>query len=707
LANYLFRLSKENENPEQGSAESWYRFQAYHTAKQFSERFPEGLGSKACKMLMREISQSDFSAELDQQWYPNTSGLLKLKYKNMRKLYVYVFDLKNPNDTAANPAPGKLISLQQFPLKDFGDFYEHRVQLDLPCLPIGKYYVELADTVLTYNDAARLATYIIVAPARLSYFTNSSGKQEAFAIDCKTGFSRRLKNVKIDSLLHFPYTIPAKQAIVLGAKAEVLVPNSSELREIKHQLPKPSLSLNKAAYLPGDIVECVAKITPQEYKRFVHLGAYIPLLLNQGQAINVRDFLLMNQGNDSKQVLTQGVASATPKQFWFNQDNQFVIRFHLDSVLRDGDYILQVGDASITIPVRKAYNEGSFSIEAPLKATFGERMHFTAKWNNGVNQSFIPKQVNVSVALLAYNDKLLSPSRHIIDQSVKVNKDGSFSFDFIPTAAEKSEEQMDNTQLSRYTFTWNFLDSSAQTQTQFNRYYISSPDAVLVSEIPEKVEYNGLLESLPILKAIDAEGALVGSYPCTAQLIRLRQPLITPINTTFTPDYYSIPIDSFRAKFPYFAYGGESNIQNFTKRDTVLNVLAISTEALSRCLFPKLDNGAYLFQVQSTDPHLHTKPIQNRFFYVNPLDEKHECPEWLSISFLYDSPLVHCGKKGQEIQCYFFSDKGIIKHTNFKSNGKWKKLKCPAGTRSIVVETYLDGKHIVRSWAYPEIEELL
>jgi hypothetical protein len=164
-----------------------------------------------------------------------------------------------------------------------------------------------------------------------------------------------------------------------------------------------------------------------------------------------------------------------------------------------------------------------------------------------------------------------------------------------------------------------------------------------------------------------------------------------------------MPVDSFRAKFPYFAYGGENNIQNFTTRDTVLNVQAISTDALLQTLFPKMDNGAYMFQIQSTDPHLKTKQLKSRFYFINPLDEKNECPEWLSITFHYDGPMVHCAKKGQAIQCYFFSDKGIIKHSMFKSNGKWKKLKCPNGTRYVVLETYVAGKHIVHAWAWPEL----
>ncbi len=695
LASYLYKMSKENESPEQGSAASWYRFQAYHTAKQYSTRFPDGLGTKACRMLMREISQSNFSAELDQQWYPNMPTLLKLKYKNMRQLYVYIFDLKNPNDTAASPEPGTLLKLQKVSLKDFGDFYEHRTQIAIEGLNAGKYYLELSDTVLTYDDAARLAAYIVVAPLRITYFTNDKGKQEALAIDIKTGEKEKCKNFNLDSYKHFPVQLASStDGKLVGATTEITRPNESELKSVKHQLPAPVLTLNKGAYQPGDMVECVAKISAKEYAQYLHLGGYYPQLLNAGQEINVPDFKVADN-------------ELVRKLYWFNEDHQFVIRFHLDSVLRDGDYLLQVGDASVQIPVRNNFDQGTFSIKGPLKANFGERMHFAAKWIPGNGQKYSPSHADVSVALLEYDFGKVGLSRHVSNQSLKLDAHGNFVFDYVPVSQASADDNNNMHYLARYTFTWTFLDSSGQAQVQYNRYYISYPDLTLVSEVPSTIEYNGLLESMPILKAIEADGALADKYPCKARLIRLRQTLTTPVVSNFTPDYFTMPVDSFRNKFPHFTYAGETDINNFTTRDTVLKVEAINTNALSNTLFPKLDNGAYMLELESSDPRLKTTINRNRFSYINAADSKNPSPEWLSITYHYSAPYVSCAEKGKSIQVYYYGEKGMLKHATIKSSAKWTKLKCPAGTRSIVLETYVAGKHIVRSWAYPEIEELL
>ena len=229
----------------------------------------------------------------------------------------------------------------------------------------------------------------------------------------------------------------------------------------------------------------------------------------------------------------------------------------------------------------------------------------------------------------------------------------------------------------------------------------------MLSELSPKVEYNSLLESYPIIKAIDGDGLMAAKYPCTARIIRLRPPFLSPVQSDFTPDYFALPVDTFHSKFPYFAYAGESNLENLTMRDTVLTIKAATTDALSNNLFSKLQNGAYELQIQSDDDRLKSTIAKHRFLYINPSDEKTECPEWLSISYYNDGPYYHCAQKGQTIQCYFYSDNGIIAHSVVKSTGKWKKLKFPAGTRYILMETYLGGKHIVRSWAYPEIAELL
>lgn len=696
LATYLYRLSKDNESPEQGTPESWYRFQAYQTAKQFSTRFPQGLGSKACRMLMQEIAQSDFSAELDEQWYPNKSSLIKLKYKNMRHLYVYVFDLKNKQDTTQSPEPGNLISLQQFNLKDFGDYYQHHTQLVLQGLNSGKYYVELSDTVLTYENAARLATYIIVAPARVIYLKEANGKQSASVVDISNGKILKKKLNSFNESVKFPWSVSNKSgSILVGGKSEIKQPTANDFENnLKHSLPVPNLTLNKPAYAPGDIVECIAKISARDYARYIHLGGYYPNLLNEGQAINVNDFF-------------QNEHPLIRKLYWFNEDYQFVIRFRLDQVLRDGDYLLQVGDASVTIPVRNTFEQGTFSIKGPLKATFGNRMNFTAQWKKGTSNKYIPKNVNVSVALLESNFNKPNASRHILDKVIEVQKDGSFNFDFTPSTEPVLDANMDVHQLARYTFTWSFVDSLGQSQSQYNRYFLSNPDLLMVSELTDKVESNSLLESMPIVKAIDGDGLMSSKYPCGVKIIRLRSPFVSPINSDFTPDYFALPVDSFRSKFPYFAYAGETNLQNLSLRDTVVNRELNSVDDCNNSLFSKLGNGAYLLQIEATDKNYKSTVDKHRFLYISPADENNEVPEWLSISYYNDGPYYHCAQKGQTIQCYFYSDNGIIAHSVVKSTAKWKKLKFPAGTRYILMETYIDGKHIVRSWAYPEIAELL
>jgi hypothetical protein len=694
LATYLFRLSKENESPEQGSAASWYRFQAYHTAKQFSARFPDGLGSKACRMLMHEISQSDFSAEMDEQWYPNKPSLLKLKYKNMHHLYVYVFDLKNRQDTSQSPEPGTLLSLQQFELKDFGDFYEHRTQLMLQGLTSGKYYVELADTVLTYPDAARLATYIIVAPARITYYENANGKRMAKVVDINSGEALVKKFELQKSISCFPVDFRWKsKSIVVGGVSEISVAQSiDKSNTIIHSLPVPMLTLNKGAYAPGDVVECIAKANPKDFLNALHTGGYTVSLSNIGQEISVPDLMLEKNQH---------------KLFWYNEDHQFIVRFRLDSILRDGNYLLQIGDASVTIPVRNSFDQGTFIIKSPIKASFEERMHFTAQWKKGTKENYIPKNINVSIALLEYDFNKSNPSRHILDKVISLNKDGSFAFDFVPITNAKYDERFNTHNLSRYTFTWSFLDSLGQPQTQFNRYYIASPNVLLVSELPEKVEANQLVENRPVLKAIDGEGLVVSNFLVSAKIIRLRPPFIAPIISDFTPDYFTMPVDTFRAKFPYFAYAGETKLQNLSTRDTVFQTSSTNIELLSNQLFHSLQNGAYLLQIEPSDKLFKTTMEEHRFIYVNPKDNKTEVPEWLSISYNNGFPSIHCAKKAQILQCYFFTDKGVLKQTTLKSTAKWQKLKCPAGTRYIVVETYIAGKHIVRSWTYPEIDCLL
>ncbi|MEY3194314.1 MAG: hypothetical protein RIQ78_411, partial [Bacteroidota bacterium] len=146
LANHLYYLESGNKGDNAKTAVS--------VLERAISRYPHTYGEKMCQQLLRQIRATSISTNVEQINLPNQNILVQLGFRNVRKVWVKVvqgnFDrvkwhalTSEQQFQTINGLPP--IQNRTWDIQDPGDFQPHQTEIALEALPLGNYWVLLAD----------------------------------------------------------------------------------------------------------------------------------------------------------------------------------------------------------------------------------------------------------------------------------------------------------------------------------------------------------------------------------------------------------------------------------------------------------------------------------------------------------------------------------------------------------------------------------
>ncbi len=169
------------------------------------QRHPDTYGAKLCKRLLAEIQATSLSTNVEQVNLPNKSVLVQVGFRNLKKVWVKVvrsdFDQAKWEDLDYGEQYEYLnrlkpIQNRSWDIQDPGDYQLHQTEIALDRLPVGNYWVLIANNgdFQTKNSQVVYANFVVSNIAAVSY--NELGATRFVLADRNTGAP--LAGVKLD-----------------------------------------------------------------------------------------------------------------------------------------------------------------------------------------------------------------------------------------------------------------------------------------------------------------------------------------------------------------------------------------------------------------------------------------------------------------------------------------------------------------------------
>lgn len=168
-------------------------------------RHPDTYGAALCRDLLRIIRTTSLNAKVEEVNVPNQPLLVHLDFRNLKKVWVKVVrtDFEQENWDALTwdeqyDYLQRLSPLQSrsWDIQDPGDYQAHRTEIALEALPLGNYYVFVANNAefKADNGSVNVANFVVSNIASVTY--NELGQARIVLADRSSGAP--LAGVKLD-----------------------------------------------------------------------------------------------------------------------------------------------------------------------------------------------------------------------------------------------------------------------------------------------------------------------------------------------------------------------------------------------------------------------------------------------------------------------------------------------------------------------------
>ncbi|MEY4134585.1 MAG: hypothetical protein RL386_935, partial [Bacteroidota bacterium] len=157
-------------------------------------RFPGSVGASKCAALLREINASSLRVEVEEVILPNRPILAAIAFKNNAKAWFRLLRIseKDANELDRMDRDEALKRLSSLPvlrswtadLPEDGDLQEHRTEMTMAGLPIGRYALVFDDTIIAAKGPLRKNTisWIYFSVSELAYLFSSRDGQLEFLL---------------------------------------------------------------------------------------------------------------------------------------------------------------------------------------------------------------------------------------------------------------------------------------------------------------------------------------------------------------------------------------------------------------------------------------------------------------------------------------------------------------------------------------------
>lgn len=623
-AQLLYAIPYNELNPET----KFSKQKAAELCKQAIEKYPKSYGAGLCKYLLAQIEEKSMSLQTERVNPKDKEFRALLTYKNLNKVYFkivenpfpkykerYYYDENNIKKLLAQ----KAIKSWEIKLPEDADYNTHSVEIVLPPLAFGSYFVICSDTsAFQYKNNA--VAYAEIKISNMAYISrnNPDGTIDGYLFERNTG--ERLKNVAVQLWVENynystrKYEFEKRDKLTTDAEGNFKVTISANYRNIHFE------------FINGDdklySVSAVYQYKPYHEEKKWRTQTYFfadRSIYRPGQTIYFKGIVLESNG-DSTRIKTNYSSNVVlydvnyqkiiEQLFTTNEYGTFNGSFTLPSGVLNGQMQLSNTFGTLYFSVEE-YKRPKFEVTInPVKGSFrlNDKVSITGNAKSYAGAVVDGAEVKYRVSRNArYNwwwwyyrgGAPTSSAMEITSGTTQTKDDGTFTFDFnaIPDKSLSKEECSSFS----YTVFVDVTDINGETRSTSYTLNVGYQSIMIDFEIPSQFNISTKEEFLLHTKNLNGQAE--------AADVKLMVHRVQPNNRIVRkrlwtkPDKFLLSYDEYVKKFPYDEYADETNPSKFSKKEkTAEKTIAVKDKVkLDVSQFGITKPGVYLLELSLKD----------------------------------------------------------------------------------------------------------
>lgn len=587
-------------DPLVSGAHRWDLKDALQVCTDAVERFPESMGGKNCRSLIKQIMAPSLQVTTEYAIIPDRYALASLVFKNTSSISFRLVkaDPEHYSTTFSGMIPEEifkyLISLEpvnrwQQNLPSSGDYQEHRTEISIPPVAPGFYFLVASADSLFRNPEVPF-TYHAIWSSGISYITqrNERGGIDIYLLDRQTGYP--LKNLFVEA---FSKSYDSRNRQYVSTKTGEYRSDESGFFTIPTLHGKGSYS-NLLLYIHNRNDMLISQPIylypvsdrqerPVEQTRFfTDRAIYRPL-----QSIYFKGIVLEHTGDSAslktgkKTLVTfTDVNGQKVADKWFVTDDygSFNGVFSAPAGVLPGEMQIFNESGSVSISVEE-YKRPTFEVLInPIEGNYrlGEDISITGKAKGFAGNAIAAGSVTYRVVRTATYPYFggwyripfpVSPEVEIINGAAVTGKDGSFTIVF--KALPDESVPASSWPVFNFRISADVTDINGETRSVQESISVGYTSLLINLTVPDKVNLTG--DGKFVLTTTNLNGK-----PTPSVVLVTLQKLSGPGRTFRTrqwnrPDTILLTREKFYERFPHDIYLDDNNPEVWPVEDTIFS----------------------------------------------------------------------------------------------------------------------------------------
>lgn len=664
---------------------------AFDICEKTIDKYPNTYGAKQCQSLKSQLLLKELSISSENAIIPNTITKVLIDYKNINKAYLKIVKF-DPNKRDKNRYSGdrlidelgkrKAVYEKELDLTDPKDFNNHSIEVMIPKLEKGFYYVVLSSA-KNFKGEEEAVTYLPFWSTSITYQDRkNNGFNEVLVSDRKTG--KPLEGAKVEVFYEkYNYTLRKYEQKTLGK----FVTNKEGVIKFdpkgNHHNYSLEIAYDNEIYLPNaniysyrDYNDTDRKV---EIQFFTDRKIYRPgqTIFFKGIAFEKLKKERSLLKNYETTVIFYDVNSQEidRKKVTTNQFGSFEGEFKAPFGVLTGMMRLADNDRYGATNFRvEEYKRPKFNVEMnPVKGEFKVNDIIST---TGFAKAFAGNPIDGAevtyrvVRSVSYNNwnwwSWYSPAepKEITQGKLVTDKNGEFKIDF--EAMPDRESDPKNLPIFEYTVYVDVTDINGETRSTSQTIVAGYQSLQLGQNIAS--DLNNADDFTLILSTTNLNGQKIGAKGEIKidQLEMPNQPFYS--REWQKPDMQNWSEEEFKKLYPNEAYGDEDQQQNWAVKETVFKGIfnTNNTDSVAIPTFKNWKPGVYKYQATATDKN--GIAVKDVFYFTVFSPKAKQSP---TNDLLWIKPLKPSAEPGEKLTLLLASsEKNVVVRYDLEANGK-------------------------------------
>ncbi|WP_052599594.1 alpha-2-macroglobulin [Aureispira sp. CCB-QB1] len=648
IATYYYNQGQKYQ-PSPTEQYRWDIKKAYEICQKAIEQYPKSYGASHCEALIGSIQQKNMSLNVEKINAIDAPILALLSYKNLQKVYFRAIPITKAQHTTLNEKYGekraaylrKLSSTYQWSLeiKDEGDYQNHTIEFEIPKLSNGRYIIAVsADEDFSYKENGIAYSSFFVSNMSLVarqndgnysfYVTNRTtgmpleGVRAEFYVSKYNSLLRRYETIRAHTTDSDKNGLISSQGlqtkngyyqssyfIKLSQKEDVLFLDDSYYNHdpnAPYQKQTTHFFLDRAIYRPGQLVYFKGLVLSHMTD-----GKDQKIVPNQQRIITFYDANRQKVADVTVTTNEYGSFSGSftaPKGGLLGQMYLEDSHSHSTKYFRVEEYKRPKFEV-VALPIKESYKIGdTVHVQGHAKAYAGNNIDGAKVQYRVVRQARFPYWNWRWGWYIPFNRE----QQEITFGETTTNEKGEYEIAF-EAIADRSIPKDKNPEF-QYTVHATVTDITGETHTTQSTVRVGYIALDVSLSIPENVNREntssfGINTQNLNYQFEAAQGEIV--------IEQLKTPNIIYKNRLWSkPDYENMDKESFKKKFPLYAFKNEDEPNNWSVSKEVLRT-SFDTKQSKKLELKNVNNwkqGRYRVTLKTKDKY--GAPIEIRKFFT-------------------------------------------------------------------------------------------